>query len=67
MYFKYKLKAYLNELTVTEIRKRYKIIGRYRMNKAELVRKVTERQKGIPNCVAFKNVFKNLAIETLFE
>lgn len=56
------MEAYLNEFS-----KSYKIISRYMINKAELVQKVIEGQKGIPNYDAFKNVFKNLPIETLFE
>lgn len=61
------MEAYLNELTIIELRKRYKITGRFRMNKAELIQKVIEQQTGIPNYDAFKNVFNNLSIETLFE
>lgn len=61
------MEAYLNALTVTELRKSYKVIGRYKMNKAELVQKIMEQKKEIPNYNAFKNVFKNLPIDTLFE
>lgn len=70
------MEANLNKLTLIELRKRYKITGRYRMKKAELIQKIleqpkdvshVEQQKDIPNYDAFKNVFKKLPITTLIQ
>lgn len=61
------MENYLNKLTVVELRKRYKIISRYRMKKYELIEKIMEQQEEIPNYEAFKNVFKNLPVITLLD